>query len=289
MTWIWTLPAILTVSLAGVFYPVFTRRGNLPLPPGLEGDPRKELMSQRDGILMQLKELEWHATPADLGDTTLRTELEQELALILTRLDTLVPGHVPPSPTVEARRNSVGIAIAFSAMFLVAMLSGGLYLFLGTPQEIAPATAPQHAIPAEFVAMVEQAAKKLQETPDDLEGWMRLARSYGVLKRPNDAMAAYTHILSRYPEEIEAAVGLSELQLQSQNTQLHAQAIQRFETILAKQPNRPEALWFLGGAAFRAGDRTKALSYWKRLKPLLSPGSTAFKTVEQAIQEAEKQ
>ncbi len=288
MSWLWTLPAILTMALIGVFYPVFTRRGNLPLPLGLEGDPRGDLSAQRDGILLQLKEMELETTHPDTETLTIRTQLEAELAQILTRLDTLGPLPIPNSATSEGGRNPLDISIGFTIMLLIGLLSSGLYLMMGTTEEIEPATA-QQVLPDEFIAMVEQSAIKLQATPDDLAGWGRLARSYTVLNQPDKAMAAYAHILSRKPDEIDAAVGLSELQMQSDNAQLHAEAITRFEAILAQDPNRPEPLWFLGGAALRDGHREKALQLWQRLKPLLTPGSAAFKTVEQAIEQVEKQ
>ncbi|MEO5334706.1 MAG: tetratricopeptide repeat protein [Magnetococcus sp. YQC-5] len=287
MTWIWILPVILTIALAGVFYPVFTRRGGLPLPAGLEGDVRLELASQRDGILMQLKEMELDAGATDPLTATNRAELEQELALVLTRLDATANKQATVPSVITAPRSPVDISIAFSSMLLVAVLTGGSYLFLGTPEEIAPGVESK-VVPAEFAAMVDQAAQKLQATPDDLPAWMRLARSYMVLNRLDDAMKAYTHILTRHPDALDAAVGLATLHMQSDNPQLHVQGIKRFEGILARQPDQPEALWFLGGAAFRAGDRDKALVLWRRLQPLLQPGTPARKTVDQAILEIGK-
>lgn len=287
MTWTASLPAILTVALAGVFFPVFTRRGNSPLPIGLEGDPKGELMTQRDAILTQLKEMELDASNQDAESAILRLQLEQDLGAILTRLDTLKP-ITASIQAVAPARSPLEIAIAFIVMLLISVLTGGLYLLMGTPEEILPATA-QQTLPDDFILMVEQAEKKLQTTPEDVTGWMRLARSYVVMNRPDKAMEAYHFVLANHPEEMNAAVGLSELQLQSQNPQLKAQAIKRLEEILAKDPHRPEALWFLGGAALQAGDKNKALKLWHQLQAELKSDSPARKTVEQAIQQVEKQ
>ena len=38
--------------------------------------------------------------------------------------------------------------------------------------------------------MVANLAEKLKQSPDDIEGWERLVRSYVVLNRPNDALEA---------------------------------------------------------------------------------------------------
>ncbi|MBF0418527.1 MAG: hypothetical protein HQL86_09805, partial [Magnetococcales bacterium] len=90
MSWIWILPIILLISLIGVFHPLFTRRGHAPLPVGLEGDPRVELLSRRDSLLVQLKELEYEGS-ADADQKAARAGLEQELIGILSRIDLLTP------------------------------------------------------------------------------------------------------------------------------------------------------------------------------------------------------
>src|SRR5437016_6265582 len=39
--------------------------------------------------------------------------------------------------------------------------------------------------------MVERLAARLKDTPDDLQGWLRLGRAYEVLKEPEKAADAY--------------------------------------------------------------------------------------------------
>ncbi|MBF0340620.1 MAG: tetratricopeptide repeat protein [Magnetococcales bacterium] len=284
MSWIWSLPAILCVTLAGVFYPVFTRRGREPMPVGLEGDPREELAAWRDGVLMQLKELELESSRAG-ESSALRASLEQELAEILTRQDALTATGSIPNGTapVDPKKSPLDMAMGVAVILFAGVITSGLYLFLGTPREIAPGSASNPAIPHEIATMVEQAAQRLQSNPDDIEGWMRLARSYVVLNRVNDALAAYEQILSRHPEEIDAVIALAELELQSPDSRLQRSGAQRLEALLTRQPDHPDALWYLGAVALRAGDREKARTLWKRLLPLLPPGSKAIKTVEQGL------
>ena len=50
-------------------------------------------------------------------------------------------------------------------------------------------------------AMVDGLAARLDENPDDLDGWMRLARSYNVLGRPEDALAALRKANATFPED----------------------------------------------------------------------------------------
>ena len=49
--------------------------------------------------------------------------------------------------------------------------------------------------------MVSGLAARLEENPDDIEGWKRLARAYVVLERPEDAEKAYREVLKRDPQD----------------------------------------------------------------------------------------
>jgi cytochrome c-type biogenesis protein CcmH len=84
--------------------------------------------------------------------------------------------------------------------------------------------------------MVEGLAARLKDRPDDLRGWQMLARSYGVLNETEKAAEAYARVLALAPED-------------------------------------PDALFFLGDAALKNGDKDQAAEYWTRLLLLLEPGS----------------
>ena len=52
-----------------------------------------------------------------------------------------------------------------------------------------------------ILAMVGNLAAKLEQQPDDVEGWARLGRSYMVLKEPQKARDAYAHALKLKPDD----------------------------------------------------------------------------------------
>jgi cytochrome c-type biogenesis protein CcmH len=56
--------------------------------------------------------------------------------------------------------------------------------------------------------MVAGLAARLEENPDDLDGWRRLARSYTVLGRQEEARAAYEQILRLAPNDADARAAL---------------------------------------------------------------------------------
>ena len=51
--------------------------------------------------------------------------------------------------------------------------------------------------------MVGNLDRRLRENPQDIEGWIRLVRSYGVLGQPQQAEEALARGLVVFPEESE--------------------------------------------------------------------------------------
>ena len=78
----------------------------------------------------------------------------------------------------------------------------------GMPSQAAVAAAAQAtagASPEErramILAMVGNLAARLEQQPDDVEGWTRLGRSYTVLGEPQKARDAYAHALKLKPDD----------------------------------------------------------------------------------------
>lgn len=59
--------------------------------------------------------------------------------------------------------------------------------------------------------MVAGLAARLEEAPDNLEGWLMLGRSYAVLGRPDEARRAFTRALDLDPDNQAAREGLAAL------------------------------------------------------------------------------
>ena len=59
-------------------------------------------------------------------------------------------------------------------------------------------------------AMVERLAARLEQQPDDVEGWARLGRSYMVLGRPDKARDAFAHAIKLKPADTALKAALAE-------------------------------------------------------------------------------
>lgn len=130
--------------------------------------------------------------------------------------------------------------------------------------------------PADRAAMIEGMvgglAARLENEPDDLEGWTMLARSYGVLNEPRKSADAYARAIALAPEDLSLRLGRAEALLNGLNAEgkpIDAEAEAAVEAIAARAPDHPFALYFQGLAASQRGDKAKAREYWTRLMEVM--------------------
>ncbi len=124
--------------------------------------------------------------------------------------------------------------------------------------------------------MVERLAARLQENPNDADGWLRLARAREVLGEAEASREALRRAVAAAPQRVDArlalAFNLAGPTVTSRDP-LPTEAAAEFGRVLELEPNHPQALWFTGRAAYEAGDKSAAAAAWKRLLAQLPPGS----------------
>lgn len=138
-------------------------------------------------------------------------------------------------------------------------------------------------------AMVNRLADRLEASPDDLDGWLRLARARTVLGETEQAADAYERAAALRPDDVAIPLQAVEVLLtgRSLTDPLPPRAIAILRRIEAIRPEEPAILWYLGLVAAREGRRPEALSYWRRLRDSLPPGHRDTEMVRSAIQALE--
>lgn len=121
-------------------------------------------------------------------------------------------------------------------------------------------------------AMVARLARKLEKSPDDLDGWLMLGRSYTVLQEYQHAAGAFRRA-DRLAggKNAEALVGEAEALALSDETELDRRAGRLFEQALILDPNNGRALFFSGAAALRRGELPLAKERLSKLVALNPP------------------
>lgn len=123
--------------------------------------------------------------------------------------------------------------------------------------------------------MVERLAARLEETPGDAEGWLRLARAYRVLGEPakaGDALSAAVKAAPDRPDVLSAYAGALMEDLPA-DAPPPAEAVSALRRVLEAQPDDPTALYVLGLDAAGAGRSGEAAELWGRLLAQMEPGS----------------
>lgn len=123
--------------------------------------------------------------------------------------------------------------------------------------------------------MVEGLAARLAKSPDDVPGWLELARSYDVLGEKDKALAAYREAALRAPEDASALAPYAQALVEraGKDRPLPAEAVRLYEKIRSLEPANPEALWFLAEAAAQTGDTPQAIALLEELEGRLRPGT----------------
>jgi cytochrome c-type biogenesis protein CcmH len=115
--------------------------------------------------------------------------------------------------------------------------------------------------------MVDGLAARLEQQPDDVEGWRMLGRSWAVLGETAKAAEAYAQVASRLPDDVTAQVDYAEALLAQQSIEQppSPEVVAQLQEILQLDDDNPIALFHLGRAAAARGDTAAAVRHWQRL------------------------
>jgi cytochrome c-type biogenesis protein CcmH len=135
-------------------------------------------------------------------------------------------------------------------------------------------------------SMVAQLAARLENEPDDAEGWMRLGRAYGVLNEPARARDAWAKAAARRPGDVTVQVAYLEalVNAEAQNATMPAEIGALAERILTLDPDQPSALWYAGMAKRMAGDKAGARALWTRLLGGIDPANPQHAELKRHIE-----
>jgi cytochrome c-type biogenesis protein CcmH len=140
-----------------------------------------------------------------------------------------------------------------------------------SPAQVAAAAQATNGMSAQdrqamIEGMVGKLAERLQQNPDDADGWTRLGRAYLVLDKPDKAVDAYAHAAKLKPDDVDLKQQYAEAIVEAgggDNPPDAATAL--FRQVLDADPQNAEALWYVGIAEASAGHAQTAHDLWTRL------------------------
>jgi cytochrome c-type biogenesis protein CcmH len=129
---------------------------------------------------------------------------------------------------------------------------------------------------ADQLSVINQLAEKMQDNPDDVEGWMLLGRSYLTLQQYPDARMAFLQAWQRTPTpDNSLKLGLAMAMIHSDPATVSADGGQLIEEVLASEPRNQQALWYGGLVAAERGRLDVARSRWATLLETNPPAEIA--------------
>ncbi len=222
----------------------------------------------------QLRELE-----NDLKNGTISEEQYQQAKADIEH-NLLADVELAEERAAEAGKTRPGKGVAIAVAVFLPLMSVGLYSLWGAgaagldPESAVPEVQAEQHQQQDIEQLLQQLLARLEQQPDDLEGWYMLGRTYQFLRRFPEAVEAFdkavklggdrsADVLSSYADALAMANG----------RRLTPEAEKLLEQALKADPFHAKSLWLAGTAAYQNQDYPKALQYWERLLGVLPPGS----------------
>jgi len=267
MTLFWLVGAALAAAVVGLVLRPFLRKNSAAA------------LSRRDVNVSiyrdQLRELD-----ADLkGGLLAQADYERARRELEARALEDVAQEAAP-----AARGGRGLAWAIGAGIPVAALA--LYLATGTPGALAPQADEASITAHQLEGMVERLAVRLRESPDDVEGWKLLGRSYSVLGRFPEAADAYAKAAARDPRDAQLLADFADVLAMARGQNLLGEPEKLIERALELDPANLKALALAGTAAYARKDYRRAAALWEKMLPLVPPDSEDARAIRANVEEA---
>ncbi len=199
----------------------------------------------------------------------------------------LVAQPVPPESAPRALVLALALVMPLAAIVL--------YRFVGEPRAFDPALMAAKPADAgkeapDMAQAVAGLAARLEQNPDDVDGWLLLARAYKQMQRLDDAKAAFDRVRDRLPNDPDVMVEYAEtLALTSPERAIAGESRTLLEKAAEANPQHQRALWLLGISDAQAGNYSGAIANWERLLPLLPADSDVAKSVGEQIADARRE
>lgn len=302
----WLICAIFAAIALAFVLPPLLQTSLQTSAPGDDDQSKKE--ANVDVYRDQISELETDVANGIVS----REQYQQDRDEIERRLLEDVSGANLTSKGSEKKATAAvgGRAPVYAVAIGIPLIAIALYLRVGnpaalsaspaspasptSPASVRPSQAPfagagqpsgqmtQQAIEANVAAL----AGRLEQNPDDVQGWTMLGRSYVNLEKYSEATNAYARATALKPDDADLLGDYAFAMGMANGQRLQGQPLELINKALKLDPENPKALELAGSAAFEAKNYKDAISYWQRLLQKTPKDSELAKALSERIEQA---
>ena len=212
---------------------------------------------------------------------------------------------IPEKKTMINKTQKRGRSIATSSLLTLAIPLSAIFLYLNigdtrgfmSQEQLASATQMQHATAgrggaggveghAEFASVVDNLITRLNSNPEDIEGWVMLARTYAIMNRFEDASNTYAKLNELVPDNPQILSDYADMLAMTNQGGLAGKPTELIQQALSIDPDYPKALALAGTVAFDKKDFNGAADHWERLLAVIPADSQLAGSVRESIADA---
>ncbi len=284
MSLIWILIALITIAaIAIIVRPLLGNRNEAPT-----ARTDYDVAIYKDQLGEAEREFERGLLSAEQRDAV-TTEIQRKL------LAAAGPSGGNPTNASSPRVGPPKPATVIGLALFLGLGSLGIYGYLGSPgldnlpyaaRDIEQERQAREADPtddkavSEMAGLVDRLEAKLDENPDNLQGWLMLGRSAISLGQYPRALKAYEQALQLDPDSPTVLVDYAETMIFSDQGRVSEQALKALGNARRLNAANPKARYYMALASAQAGDLQKAMQEWVDLLAISLPDAPWRQTVE---------
>ncbi|HNP27241.1 MAG TPA: c-type cytochrome biogenesis protein CcmI [Nitrosomonas sp.] len=269
------------------------------IPTLLKSKNVQEQRVERDAVNItvyrdQLKELE-----RDLeNDILTQEQYDQSKQELQQRMLQDVPEMMEQT---ESKKTNKVMNIAISTVIALTLPVAAVYLYLeiGDTRGLLPQAQLANATQMSqnnssgtpeghdnFASVLDNLIARLNNDPEDVEGWIMLGRTYTIMKRYDEAAGTYAKLNELIPDNPQILSDYADILAMTNDGSLTGRPSELIQKALEIDPEYPKALALAGTVEFEQNEFDQAAMYWERLLAVIPADSQLAKSVNESIEEA---
>ena len=221
----------------------------------------------------------------DVGDSTERPHADTPVSQDDSLSETHPTAQISKPTTLVWRAPWVWV---MSFVFLVPVAASVMYAVLGQPLALNPAALQAESehggaiSPEKMTEMATALMRRLQDEPNQVDGWAMLARVQRAREHFDESDEAYQKALALSKDD-NLAIEHAEVLAQKNQGSFAGQPWAIIQRVLTSDPQHLNALLLAGSASYSEMNYRSALRFWERAREVVEPSSPDAPELDRAI------